>query len=86
MPLNERDHFLQLGAAGTINGDLAASRQYEDIPALLEEFLADSGLWQRIRMNNRRYFDEFLCPQAVGEYICRQVAASSDAPAGKEVT
>jgi hypothetical protein len=65
-PLREGVHFLQLGALATPGACIADERAYSDIPARLEQVLADDRLVREIRANAADYFDRHLAPEAVG--------------------
>lgn len=73
VPLVEGEHFLSLGAASEADTCVASDQQYSSIPRLIDEFLSDEKKRNRILVNNGRYFDCNLAPDAVGKYVCAHV-------------
>ncbi len=71
-PLTAGVHFLSLAAETNVGQPLASEAQYGAIPAMIESWLADRNLAERIGRNNAEYFDRFLVPQRVGERIVRE--------------
>ena len=70
-PLRENENFFSLGVDCGLQKSTASEEEYSSIPAKIESWLAGPGGIKRISENNCRYFDRFLAPEKIGEYIIR---------------
>jgi hypothetical protein len=70
-PLIERLNYLQLNARDTRHTDA------REVAERVENWLYSPGLTDAISSNNVKYFDEYLHPFALGNYICEVVKAEA---------
>lgn len=72
--LHANVHYLTLDAAPPSGRFVALDEQYEAIPDRIAQFITQPQLLACIGKTNQGYFDQFLEPAAVGQYICSQSA------------
>ena len=73
--LLENEHFLSLASAIMPDKYVSSEAAYEAIPDKLEQFIAKNSLIQSIRSRNATYYDNCVCPQAIGQQICQAVTS-----------
>jgi hypothetical protein len=72
-PLRESVNYLSLGLNVAPGTPLAPQQRYDEIPRLIEDWLSEPELIERIARANGEYFDRFLEPQRVGDHIVQTV-------------
>lgn len=77
-PMIEGEHFLSLGVEANPEVPCGPGEQYAAIPAKIEGWLAEDDLIARIGKNNCEYFEHFLAPEKVGEYIIERIGAGGE--------
>ena len=68
-PLKENINFFSLNIDVAPSQPIAPDEQYAKIPGELESWLSDVNNIGRISKNNSKYFDHYVDPQKLGEYI-----------------
>jgi len=72
-PLNENEHFFNMGLQIGKDCSPAAETQYLQIPLKLMHILNNLDGQKKIHRHNTRYFDAHAAPQRVAEYILKTV-------------
>ncbi len=68
-PLQEGQNFLSLGLRITTDCQPAPEWDYAGIKTKMEAFLRNDAFLDSIRLNNNRYFDDFLFPIESGKAL-----------------
>ena len=76
-PLADGVNYVALGTETGVTQPLATDAQYAAIPEKIEAWLADRDLPARIGHANADYYDRFVSPERVGEYIVKTAESKS---------
>ncbi len=73
VPLVENQNYLSLNLNWNPTKPVATEEEYETIPDLIYSMLYDQERIEQISKNNSLYFDNYLEPVKIGEYIIKTV-------------
>jgi len=82
VPLVKGRHFLSLGAETTTAQSVASDGQYEAIPDVLQNYLANDERRSETSRAAVKYFEDCLDPKSVGQQMCESVQRFARSQAG----